>query len=108
MLTPRPWPRWSAETLSSILALRDRLAFVRRRTWNVAHSNPMVSSFGRICRFQRLSRLSGVFRSVGKPYRGVNVLMLWATAQKRAYTSNEWATYRQWQEAGAQVRKGEC
>lgn len=42
-----------------------------------------------------------------KPYRGVNVLMLWATAQKRAYTSNEWATYRQWQEAGAQVRKGE-
>ena len=42
-----------------------------------------------------------------KPYRGVNVLMLWATAQKQAYTSNEWATYRQWQEAGAQVRKGE-
>lgn len=42
-----------------------------------------------------------------KRYRGVNVLMLWATAQKRAYASNEWATYRQWQEAGAQVRKGE-
>jgi antirestriction protein ArdC len=42
-----------------------------------------------------------------KPYRSVNVLMLWATAQKHAYTSNEWATYRQWQEAGAQVRKGE-
>ena len=42
-----------------------------------------------------------------KPYRGVNILMLWATAQKHAYTSNEWATYRQWQEAGAQVRKGE-
>src|SRR6478672_3784732 len=68
MLTPRPWPRWSAETLSSILALRDRLAFVRRRTWNVAHSNPTVSSFARICRFQRLSRLSGVFRSVGNKY----------------------------------------
>jgi antirestriction protein ArdC len=42
-----------------------------------------------------------------KSYRGVNVLMLWATAHKHAYTSNEWATYRQWQEAGAQVRKGE-
>jgi len=42
-----------------------------------------------------------------KPYRGVNVLMLWATAQKQAYTSNEWATYRQWQETGAQIRKGE-
>jgi antirestriction protein ArdC len=42
-----------------------------------------------------------------KPYRGVNVLMLWATVQKQAYTSNQWATYRQWQEAGAQVRNGE-
>jgi antirestriction protein ArdC len=42
-----------------------------------------------------------------KPYRGVNVLMLWATARKHAYASNEWATYRQWQEAGVQVRRGE-
>ena len=42
-----------------------------------------------------------------KPYRGVNVLMLWATARKHSYSSNGWATYRQWQEAGAQVRKGE-
>ena len=42
-----------------------------------------------------------------KPYRGVNVLMLWAAARKHSYSSNEWATYRQWQEAGAQVRKGE-
>src|SRR5690349_25023813 len=42
-----------------------------------------------------------------KPYRGVNVLMLWATARKHSYSSNEWATYRQWEEAGAQVRKGE-
>lgn len=42
-----------------------------------------------------------------KPYRGVNILMLWAAARKQAYSSNEWATYRQWQELGAQVRKGE-
>jgi antirestriction protein ArdC len=42
-----------------------------------------------------------------KPYRGVNVLMLWAMARKHWYSSNEWATYRQWEEAGAQVRKGE-
>jgi len=40
-----------------------------------------------------------------KPYRGVNVLMLWATAQKHAYASNEWATYRQWQEAGAGAQR---
>jgi antirestriction protein ArdC len=42
-----------------------------------------------------------------KPYRGVNVLALWATAEEKGYTSGTWGTYRQWVEAGAQVRKGE-
>ena len=42
-----------------------------------------------------------------KPYRGVNVLALWATAEEKAYTSGVWGTYRQWSEAGAQVRNGE-
>ena len=42
-----------------------------------------------------------------KPYRGINVVVLWATAQEKGYTSGTWATYRQWQELGAQVRKGE-
>ena len=42
-----------------------------------------------------------------KPYRGINVPSLWATAQKRGYGSALWATYPQWQQLGAQVRKGE-
>jgi antirestriction protein ArdC len=42
-----------------------------------------------------------------KAYRGVNVLALWATAEEKAYTSGVWGTYRQWSEAGAQIRKGE-
>jgi antirestriction protein ArdC len=42
-----------------------------------------------------------------KAYRGINTLLLWAAAQKNGYDSNEWATYRQWQELGGQVRKGE-
>lgn len=42
-----------------------------------------------------------------KPYRGINVLILWATAQAKGYTSGMWATYKQWRELGAQVRKGE-
>jgi antirestriction protein ArdC len=42
-----------------------------------------------------------------KPYRGVNVLALWAVAQSKGYERGEWATYNQWQERGAQVRKGE-
>ena len=43
----------------------------------------------------------------GKPYRGVNVLALWCAAQEQGYSSDKWATYKQWQESGAQVRKGE-
>lgn len=42
-----------------------------------------------------------------KPYRGINILLLWATAQTKGYTSGTWATYKQWQEKGAQVRKAE-
>ena len=43
----------------------------------------------------------------GKAYRGVNVLSLWATAASNNYRSGISATYAQWQELGAQVRKGE-
>lgn len=42
-----------------------------------------------------------------RPYRGINVLVLWAIAQERGFKSGTWATYKQWQESGAQVRKGE-
>jgi antirestriction protein ArdC len=41
------------------------------------------------------------------PYRGVNVLVLWAEAFVKGYASGNWASYRQWQELGAQVRQGE-
>ncbi len=40
-------------------------------------------------------------------YRGVNILTLWATADAKGFNSGTWGTYKQWAEAGAQVRKGE-
>ena len=43
-----------------------------------------------------------------RSYSGVNVLVLWAAAATRGYATSQWATYKQWAEAGAQVRKGEC
>lgn len=46
-------------------------------------------------------------RSNGESYRGINVIMLWLTADERGYTSPFWFTYRQAQELGGQVRKGE-
>jgi antirestriction protein ArdC len=42
-----------------------------------------------------------------KAYRGVNVVALWAYAEEFGYSSGTWGTYKQWSEAGAQVRKGE-
>jgi len=43
----------------------------------------------------------------GRCYRGLNVITLWMTAEARQFSSGVWATYRQWQERGARVRKGE-
>jgi antirestriction protein ArdC len=43
----------------------------------------------------------------GRAYRGVNVPLLWASAQAFGYGSPVWATYKQWQERGAQVGRGE-
>lgn len=40
-------------------------------------------------------------------YHGINIVALWASQQHSAYATAEWATFRQWQTAGAQVRKGE-
>ncbi len=52
---------------------------------------------------------SAVFplRGNGQPYRGVNVLLLWAEAVERGYRASTWMTYKQAAERGAHVRKGE-
>jgi antirestriction protein ArdC len=42
-----------------------------------------------------------------RQYNGINVLYLWAVAKAKGYKSKEWATYKQWQEKGGQVKKGE-
>jgi antirestriction protein ArdC len=41
------------------------------------------------------------------PYRGINVLSLWIDAIHRNFATGAWASYKQWQSLGAQVRKGE-
>lgn len=43
----------------------------------------------------------------GRPYSGINVLILWATVIERDYPSQSWLTFRQAIEAGGCVRKGE-
>lgn len=46
-------------------------------------------------------------RATGEAYRGINVLMLWVAGQMFGYEENTWMTYRQAQDLGGQVRKGE-
>ena len=40
-------------------------------------------------------------------YNGINVVSLWVAAECLGYSTPVWATYKQWSELGAQVRKGE-
>jgi antirestriction protein ArdC len=44
----------------------------------------------------------------GNDYRGLNVVFLWHRADRAGYSSNVWLTYKQAQELGGQVRKGEA
>jgi antirestriction protein ArdC len=46
-------------------------------------------------------------RGNGQPYRGVNILLLWASALEQGFACPVWMTYKQAQELGANVRKGE-
>ena len=45
--------------------------------------------------------------STGRPYRGVNTLLLASAAYDGGYVDSRWGTYRAWAEKGGQVRKGE-
>jgi antirestriction protein ArdC len=45
--------------------------------------------------------------ATGKPYRGVNVWLTSLAADERGYSSPYWLTYRQAEELGGSVRKGE-
>lgn len=43
----------------------------------------------------------------GNCYQGINVPLLWVYQIKKEYSLPVWATYKQWAEMGAQVKRGE-
>ena len=51
--------------------------------------------------------VSRPLRANGKPYGGINVVMLWASAMEQGFTAPIWMTFRQAKELGAHVKKGE-
>ncbi len=52
-------------------------------------------------------RITRPLRANGIPYRGINVLMLWADSVEKGYSAPIWITFKQAQELGGHVRKGE-
>jgi antirestriction protein ArdC len=52
-------------------------------------------------------RITRPLRANGIPYRGINILMLWAEAESKGYAAPIWITFKQALDLGAHVRKGE-
>jgi antirestriction protein ArdC len=52
-------------------------------------------------------RITRPLRHNFTPYKGINILLLWATAETQGYSCPIWLTYQQAKELGGQVRKGE-
>lgn len=52
-------------------------------------------------------RISRPLRANGIPYRGINTVMLWSESVMKGFAAPIWMTFKQAQELGAHIRKGE-
>lgn len=52
-------------------------------------------------------RITRPLRHNGTPYKGINILLLWGEALERGFAAPIWMTFRQANQLGACVRKGE-
>jgi antirestriction protein ArdC len=62
------------------------------KSWNAEHA---------------AGRITRPLRHNGKPYSGINVLSLWASAMTQNFVAPIWMTFRQAAELDAHIRKGE-
>ncbi|AXO20933.1 DUF1738 domain-containing protein [Salmonella enterica] len=62
-----------------------------------------------VCPWKRNGSVSGIPSNfmTGTAYSGMNIMLLWCSAAKQGFNDSRWLTYKQAQEQGAQVRKGE-
>ncbi len=54
-----------------------------------------------------VGKITRPLRHNGIPYKGINVIMLWVAATAKGYACPLWLTFKQAQELGGMVRKGE-
>lgn len=59
------------------------------------------------CPWDKSGLASMPLRATGESYRGMNVFLLWARAERMGYQSSHWLTFKQAKDLGAHVRKGE-
>jgi antirestriction protein ArdC len=52
-------------------------------------------------------RITRPLRHNAQPYNGINILMLWASAEMQGYSCPFWLTFQQAKELGGHVKKGE-
>ena len=76
------------QVTDQILAAMETARTTGRRLWDSQPSLPLSLA-------------------TGKPYQGINTLILWGAALTHGYTSPYWLTYKQAADEGGQVRKGE-
>ena len=76
----------------TILAALEKGVRPWMQPWNAAHAAGPVSR---------------PLRHNGKPYQGINTLMLWLTAMEKGYSAPLWMTFKQAQALGGQARKCE-
>ena len=62
-----------------------------------------------VCPWKRNGMVSGIPSnfSTGTAYSGMNIMLFWCRAAKQGFQDSRWLTYKQAQELGGQVRKGE-
>ena len=93
-MTSKPESRADVYTRATNKIIADLEQGVRTWTkpWSVTHM---------------AGRITRPLRQSGQPYRGVNVLLLWAEAVANGYSAPIWMTYKQASALSAHVRKGE-
>ena len=80
-----------ARVTNAIIAELEKGVRPWLKPWNAEHAA------GRICR---------PLRSTGEPYKGINVLMLWLSAETQGFSAPIWMTFNQAKAAGACVKAG--
>lgn len=81
-----------AEVTAKIVADLQRGVRPWHKPWSVEHA---------------AGRVSRPLRHSGEPYQGINILMLWASAEEQGFACPYWLTFRQAKELGGFVKKGE-